>query len=122
VNDVRADQAEFARLHDMSEGELLAFIVQRCDDLGLLWFHSFDSKRDKLAGWPDLVIVGHGIMFRELKSESGSVTLEQQRFGKAIRAAGGHWSVWRPRDLDDGRIQRELRDLAFCPLATLLAL
>lgn len=99
----------------MTEDELLAWVVKRCEKWDLEWFHSFDPQRDKLPGFPDLVIVGHGILYRELKSADGPVSVQQMRWGRAIRAGGGDWSVWRPDDLRSGRIQRELRQLAECP-------
>ena len=99
----------------MSEDELLAFVVKRAERLGLEWFHSFDTRRDKTPGFPDLVLVGHGIYYRELKSADGPVSVQQMRWGRALRAGGGNWSIWRPADVQSGRVQRELRELAECP-------
>ena len=99
----------------MSESELLAFVVKRCEQLGLYWFHSFDGRRDKMTGFPDLVIAGHGILYRELKSADGPVSVQQMSWGRAIRAGGGDWAIWRPADIQSGRVQRELRELAECP-------
>lgn len=99
----------------MTEAEFLKAITDRCDELGLLWFHSYDSRRDRMAGFPDLVVVGHGLLFRELKSEDGSVSAGQMAFGRAIRGAGGNWAVWRPSDWSMGLLQGELRMLAECP-------
>jgi hypothetical protein len=99
----------------LTEDEFLAWVVRRCEDAELYWFHSFDSRRDKMTGWPDLVIVGHGILFRELKSAQGAVSAAQSSAGRAIMAGGGNWDVWRPADIEAGRIQRELRQLAVCP-------
>lgn len=53
------------------------------------------------AGWPDLVLVrGHRLLFRELKTEAGKLTLEQLAWGEALKAAGADWGVWRPSDWD----------------------
>lgn len=100
----------------MTEDELLAFVVKRAEQLNLMWFHSFDSRRDKIHGWPDLVLAGHGILYRELKSADGPVSVQQMRWGRALRAGGGDWAVWRPADIESGRVQRELRELSECPI------
>jgi hypothetical protein len=101
----------------MTEADLLGWVTQRCNELGLLWFHCEDSRRNTCShGFPDLVIVGHshGVLFRELKAEGGTVTTHQKAWGRAINAAGGNWAVWRPIDWEHGHIQRELRTLAEC--------
>lgn len=50
------------------------------------------------AGWPDLVLVHpqHGILHRELKTDSGRVSAGQQAWLDAINTAGGSASVWTP--------------------------
>jgi hypothetical protein len=100
----------------MTEAELLKAVTKRCDDLGLYWYHNFDWRTGKMAGWPDMVIVGHGMLFRELKSAGEPVKANQSDCGRRISAAGGNWAVWRPADLESGHIQRELRELAECPM------
>ena len=51
------------------------------------------------AGFPDLVLVGHGrVLWRELKTDTGRVRLDQQRWLDTLRAAGEDAAVWRPRD------------------------
>lgn len=51
------------------------------------------------AGFPDLVLVrGHKLLFRELKTETGSLTVLQERWGEELRLAGADWGVWRPSD------------------------
>ena len=47
-------------------------------------------------------------MTRELKSEYGKTTPEQDHWGWMLREAGVSWDVWRPDDLRSGRVQREL--------------
>jgi hypothetical protein len=100
----------------MTESELLKTVTARCDERGLYWFHNFGWRTGRKAGWPDLVIVAHGMLFRELKSESASVSGDQSACGRLIRAAGGNWAVWRPADLTSGRVDRELDELAACPI------
>lgn len=52
-----------------------------------------------IAGWPDLVLLGHGrALFVECKSERGRLTLEQRRVIGLLRDAGLDVRVWRPSD------------------------
>ena len=49
------------------------------------------------AGFPDLVIAGHGrLIFAELKSASGKVSAEQQEWIEELRRCGQRAVVWRP--------------------------
>jgi hypothetical protein len=60
-------------------------------------------------GFTDLLIVGpRAILFRELKTEDGDLSRDQQRWRYRLQAAGANWSVWRPAQLRAGRIQAEL--------------
>jgi hypothetical protein len=82
-----------------------------CRRLGVRYFHPYDSRRS-VPGWPDVVFVGtRAICFRELKDEWGEVRPEQADWGRALRAAGQDWAVWRPSDLASGRIEAELAAL-----------
>jgi hypothetical protein len=83
-------------------------VIELCKLLGVSWYHPYFSRRSA-AGWPDLALCGkQGFMTRELKTERGRLTADQQRWGSMLREAGVSWDVWRPDDLRDGRIQREL--------------
>lgn len=98
----------------MTERELQEHVRQLCADLGLFHYHPHNS-RHSTAGWPDSVIIGKtGILYRELKTERGSLSPEQRHVGELITRAGGNWRVWRPRDLPlfGGTIGRELASLA----------
>lgn len=102
---------------DRGPDSLDAHVRRLIADLGLFGYHPRNSKGSQ-AGWPDWVIIGRaGILYRELKTESGTVTPEQRHVGELITRAGGNWRVWRPRDLFDGTIGRELADLAAVQLA-----
>lgn len=102
----------------MSEDELLSAVTGGtrkkpglCRVLGVRWFHAHDARRS-IPGWPDLVLVGrYHLAFRELKSEYGTLRPEQREWGYALAAAGASWDVWRPSDLDSGRIAAELQAL-----------
>ena len=67
---------------------------------------------------PDLTIAGRGgCIFRECKTEAGSLSPEQRHVGELITRAGGNWAVWRPTQRLDGTIGRELASLAAVQLA-----
>ena len=93
----------------VTERMLQASVIKLCELFGIAWYHTHDSRRSN-KGWPDLAIVGkRGFITRELKAASGRLTPEQQRWGLMLRTVGVSWDVWRPGDLESGRIQRELR-------------
>lgn len=94
----------------MTEQELQRLVADACRQLGLLHYHTYDSRRSE-PGWPDSVIVGTRIIYRELKSARGELKPEQRRWGSRINRAGGDWSVWRPRDWDSGVIMSTLLEL-----------
>lgn len=78
----------------------------------LLWQHNSDSRRAH-AGFPDWVIAGPGgLLVRELKRETTKPTAAQEAWLEAFLWAGVNAGVWRPTDLLDGTIARELAELA----------
>lgn len=90
------------------ESQLQDTVIQLCRVLGVAWYHPYYSRRS-VPGWPDLSLCGpKKLIFRELKTARGTVTPEQERWGLILRHAGQDWDVWRPADLQNGRIQREL--------------
>jgi hypothetical protein len=92
----------------MSEAELQRLITCACANIGLLYYHTHDSRRS-VPGFPDLVITGRGgVLFRELKSAYGRLTPEQRRWGSTLARAGSDWSTWRPVDWEGGLIVHEL--------------
>ena len=59
-------------------------------------------------GWPDLVLCRDGVLvFRELKTDRGHLTLEQEEWGDLLTRCGVDWAVWRPSDW--ARIETTLR-------------
>lgn len=97
----------------MSEAELMEAIRAMVRDLGLSAFHAADSRRSWGRGYPDLTIAGKGgVIFREAKTEAGSLSPEQREWGDRLKLGGGNWRVWRPRDLLDGSIGQELAGVA----------
>lgn len=98
----------------MTEAELLTAITGGtkqnpglCQLLGIRWYHTNDSRRSP-SGWPDLVLCGRGVLYRELKSEDGRLSPAQRQWGSWLTAAGCDWAVWRPCDLHSGVIMRQL--------------
>jgi len=107
----------------MTEAELMEAIRSLAGDFGLLAFHARDSRQSWGPGFPDLVITGRGgTIFRECKTEAGVLSAGQQEWARALRASGARWAIWRPRQLLDGTIGRELASLAGRQLALFGAL
>jgi hypothetical protein len=51
------------------------------------------------AGFPDLVLVGRGeVLFRELKTRRGQLSVDQKAWGELLDRNGADYSVWRPVD------------------------
>lgn len=97
----------------MNESELERKVQELIRFYGLFGFHARDSRRSAGPGFPDWVICGKaGLMFRELKSETGELSPEQRRWRNILQATGHDWSIWRPADLRSGRIGNELKELA----------
>lgn len=77
-------------------------------------YHNPDSRRSQ-AGFPDLVLISSSrrrALFRELKTEDGRFRPNQQAVLLAMVAAGLDADVWRPSDLQSGRISKELKGQA----------
>ena len=97
----------------MSEAELMEAIRAMVGDLSLHAFHAADSRRSWGPGFPDLVIAGlGGCIYREVKTETGSLSADQRRWGYVLQASGQRYAIWRPRHLVDGTIGRELAAVA----------
>jgi hypothetical protein len=95
----------------MSEAALQAAVIDLARILGLLIYHTRDS-RGSAAGFPDLVIVGpRGVLFRELKSATGQLTRPQGLWRDGLADAGASWGLWRPEDWHSGQVMAEMRAL-----------
>jgi hypothetical protein len=66
----------------MPERELQQLVTDLCRLLGLPHFHVRHST-GMTAGWPDSVIIGTKVIYRELKSEHGQLSPEQRHRGQA---------------------------------------
>lgn len=111
----------------MSENDLLKAVLEMAKLFGLMTAHFRPARRQMEdgttrwetavqgdgKGYPDLTIAGSaGVLFRELKSEKGVCSAEQSIWLGRLKEAGQDASVWRPRDLKSGRIEKELRAIA----------
>jgi len=58
------------------------------------------TTRFDARGWPDLVLAhpDHGILFRELKTDNGTLSKAQIEWLDLLYTAGGDSAVWRPKD------------------------
>lgn len=95
----------------MTEAELDREVRRLIKEHRLWGYHPHDSRRSA-PGWPDWVIVGRRMIYRELKGYGGELTHHQRRVGYLIQATGADWAVWRPADLHSGLIGRQLAELA----------
>jgi len=107
-----------APIWDPPEREFQRTVIQGAHALGWIvaHFHTIkDARRGWVtpaaadgAGWPDLVLVGRGqILFRELKTRTGRLSVDQAAWGEHLTTAGADYAVWRPQDWPD-RIMLEL--------------
>jgi hypothetical protein len=98
----------------MSEDELERHVRAILEDLSgyVLGYHTYFSKASH-AGFPDWVFAGiGGVLFRELKTARGRLSVTQVMWRRTLREAGADVDVWRPEDLLSGRIARELAAIA----------
>jgi hypothetical protein len=107
------------RLATMSEAELSDSVIELGHLFGwrLAHFRPARTARGWVTpvaadgkGYPDLCMVRDRIVFAELKSDNGALTVEQQDWLHALGAAGVERYVWRPSDWVDGTIERVLRE------------
>lgn len=93
----------------LSEKDLQAGVEKLARTLGWLCYHTWNSMHSA-AGFPDLVLLRNGLVYVvELKSERREPTPEQERWLDAWRETGAAVYVWKPSDLESGRILAALR-------------
>lgn len=96
----------------MNEAELLQEVLDLCEELNVLAFHSTDSRRDVGKGFVDLVCVGRNdVLFLELKAATGTLRPNQVDWKYRLLAADQHYGTVRPRDLKSGYIRNILEKL-----------
>jgi len=104
----------------MREADLLAAILDACALLRLrtAHFHAAQTKRGAWVtpvagdgkGFPDLVITGRRVAYRELKVGRNKPTAEQDAWLAALTDAGQDAGVWRETDWPEV-VMGELRGL-----------
>lgn len=90
-------QKKVPGVYVMTEREFQDKVLKYAQYLGLLCYHTHDSRRSQ-AGFPDLVIVGKRTIFAELKSERGKLSNPQREWLLRLRDSGQEVYVWRPDD------------------------
>lgn len=97
-------------MNDMTEQQLQTLVMQAARSHGVLTYHTHDSRRSE-PGFPDLVLVGRsGLLYRELKTEKGKLTPDQEHWLAALVDAGEDATTWRPHQWPD-QIVSEIRAL-----------
>lgn len=95
----------------MTERELAVEVAKICERRGVNRY-AVVKGWPSLIGFPDLVLWGgRQLIFREIKSDDGRCSLAQLQVHRSLAATGQNVDVWRPADLQSGRIERELREL-----------
>ena len=78
-------------------------ITDYCNLRGLRWHHETDSRRTR-PGYPDLTVCGPGgVVWLEVKTDTGRIRPEQRDWLNALTAAGHDALIVRPRHWDDVR-------------------
>lgn len=96
------------RARAMKEAEVESFVEKSCADLGIRYMHTHRSQYSP-AGYPDDTIVGNGLLgFAENKRQTEKPSAAQQGWLDDLRATGALVFVWRPMDMLDGTILRDL--------------
>lgn len=95
----------------MNEAQLLREVLDLAKKYGVLAFHSYGPPVST-AGFPDLVLAGqHGVVFAELKSDSGQTSAEQDLWAWNLQQSGQKYVVFRPMHLETGAIDTMVRSI-----------
>ena len=88
------------KLPELTEKQWQNQVTSLAKTLGYKVYHTFLSRWSD-AGFPDLVLVGHRVIYAELKREKGKCTESQAGWIRDLRLAGAEVYVWRPSDWDE---------------------
>ena len=96
----------------MTGEELLAKIIAMLGTHpSLKWFHSYDPRRDKQRGYPDLTIAGpRGVLWAEVKGAAEELSSSQVDWKWILLASGQAWRIWRTCDWPD-EIERQIKGI-----------
>lgn len=107
---ISIDEYRRTEAKHMLEETLRQRVKALARELGWMSYHTYNSqKSDK--GWPDMALVHPKrgrFMVRELKRQKGKATKQQNEWLDAMWLAGVDVGIWRPMDLFDETILREL--------------
>lgn len=96
----------------LSEAQFQQQVIDLAQIYGYdLTYHPFDSRCSR-AGWPDLVLANSArsrVLIRELKTAVGKVSTDQLEWLQVLQLSGINAGVWRPADLTNGHIIKDLR-------------
>ena len=98
----------------MTERALSKAVVELATRLGWRVHTLSDSRslRSHHPGFPDLFMVrGEIALAVELKADKGRMRPGQQEWLDALEGVGMLVYVWRPKDWQDGTVERKLRHL-----------
>jgi hypothetical protein len=84
---------------DMTERELTAQVVELATLLGWSRYHTWRSKHSA-AGFPDETLWRDRVVFLELKTAKGKLSLDQRRVIAGLVKASAECYVIRPADID----------------------
>ncbi len=85
----------------ITEADFLRQIRDLARITGWATFHPFLSRWSE-GGWPDVALCRPPrLLLVELKSDSGKLSPDQERWAEMLRACPGvEYAVWRPSDLN----------------------
>lgn len=87
-------------LFEPTETDFLAQVRRILKEAGYLVYHTHDSRGSE-PGFPDLVATnGSRLLFIELKTRTGKLTIDQTRWLALLRHTGTEVYVLRPHDLE----------------------
>lgn len=84
----------------MTEKQFQNHIIRYAKNRGWQVYHTYDSRRCE-PGFPDLILVRHKTLFRELKTDTGKLTDAQKTWGERLVEAGADYCVWRPKQIKE---------------------
>lgn len=112
------------KLREISEKQLTASVIELCGyhpRIRVAHFRPAQLENGRWvtpvqgdgAGFPDLVIAGPGgVLWRELKTESGRLSTEQRDWISVLDAGDQDIGLWRPGCLETGRVAKEIASIA----------
>jgi hypothetical protein len=97
----------------VKEAELQREVRLLAAEYGIHAVHLTDARTGiGTSGMPDWIFLGSRLLWRELKSAGEDLRSSQTRWKHMLLAAMQDWDVWRPADLESGRIAQELQAIA----------